>query len=165
MRVSFPTCVRESIKQEEDPIATYTYQCNCGLRFDKYAPMANHSKPQACPECKSMASRHMPDGVNGVFHLTTSGVGPQNTGVTDLDSNLDRVVGEDAKKGWAAIEVRDRGKAQTLRDNPGSTSYDLSKNPDGSYRVMSLAEKRIHARAFTINAMAHQSGTAKPSNP
>lgn len=139
----------------------YTFQCQCGLRFDKSAAMADHSKPQVCPDCKSLAPRHMPDGVKGVFNLTTSGVGPQNTGVTELDANLDRVVGEDAKKGWAAIEDRDKVKNETLRANPGATALDLSKNPDGSYRVMAPAEKKAHARAFTINAMAHRSGAAK----
>ncbi len=96
----------------------------------------------------------MPSGMNGVFALETSGVGPQNTGVSELDANLDRVVGEDAKKGWAAIEKRDVTKRTTLRQNPGATNYDLSKNPDGSYRVMTKAERAAHARAFTINSMA-----------
>ncbi len=96
-----------------------------------------------------------------MFNLTTSGVGPQNTGVTELDANLDRVVGQDAKMGWAAIEGRDKVKNETLRANPGATSLDLSKNPDGSYRVMTPAEKRAHARAFTINAMANAAGVAK----
>lgn len=123
--------------------------------------MADHSKPQACPDCKAMAPRHMPEGVNGVFNLTTNGVGPQNTGVTELDANLDRVVGEDAKKGWAAIEDRDKVKNATLRANPGATALDLSKNPDGSYRVMAPEEKKAHARAFTINAMANRAGVAK----
>lgn len=123
--------------------------------------MKDYANPQSCPECKTLAPRHMPEGVNGVFNLTTSGVGPQNTGVTELDANLDRVVGEDAKKGWSAIEDRDKIKNETLRANPGTTSLDLSKNPDGSYRVMAPAEKKAHARAFTINAMANRAGVAK----
>ena len=135
---------------------TYAYQCPCGVRFDMAVPMKDHDKLQPCPACGEMAPRHLPDGVNGVFHLATEGLGPQNTGVTELDMNLDRVVAEDAVKGWAAIEARDEVKQEVLEANPGKTTYDLSKNPDGTYRVMEPAEKAIHARAFTINALAMQ---------
>ena len=134
----------------------YSYQCSCGIRFDASAAMKDHAVPQPCPDCKKLAPRHVPAGVNGTFHLETVGVGPQNTGVSELDRNLDRVVGEDAKKGWAAIDVRDKVKRETLRSNPGATNYDLSKNPDGTYRVMAPAEKAAHARAFTINHMANR---------
>lgn len=137
---------------------SYSYQCECGIRFDATVSMINHAKPQPCPSCHTMADRHLPTDVAGIFNLETSGVGPQNTGVSELDANLDRVIGEDSKKGWKAIEKRDITKNATLADNPGATSYDLSKNPDGSYRVMSEKERAVHARAFTINRLAHQSG-------
>jgi putative FmdB family regulatory protein len=141
---------------------SYQYQCECGIRFEATVSMANHAKPYPCPECKKAAPRHMPEGVNGVFHMDTDGVGPQNTGVSELDANLDRVVGEDAAKGWKAIEVRDQIKAETLRANPGATTYDLSKNPDDSYRVMTKEERAVHARAFTINRLATAELTKKP---
>lgn len=118
--------------------------------------MKDHSKPHPCPSCGEQSPRHMPDSVNGVFQFSTSGIGPQNTGVSDLDTNLDRVVGEDAKKGWAAIEDRNKIKNDVINSNPGASMLDLSKNPDGSYRVMGKKEKEIHARAFTINHMANK---------
>ena len=125
--------------------------------------MKDHAKPHPCPDCNKPAQRVLPEAVNGVFHLETSGIGPQNTGVSELDMNLDRVVGEDAKKGWKAIDKRDATKRATLRDNPGSTVYDLSLNPDKTYRVMSPEEKKAHARAFTINHMAMKK--LKPGAP
>ena len=132
----------------------YSYQCDCGVRFDGSDSMANHSKPHKCPDCGSLANRNVPNDLNGVFNISTNGVGPQNTGVSDLDVNLDRVVGADAKKGWDAIESRNKSKTKTLRDNPGATAYDLSRNPDDTYRVMSPEERGMHARAFTINHTA-----------
>jgi putative FmdB family regulatory protein len=143
-----------SIFEREVKMPIYQFQCECGIRFEASAAMKDHAKPKPCPDCTKLAPRHLPEGINGVFNLTTSGVGPQNTGVTELDANLDRVVGEDAKKGWKAIEERDKVKRATLHSNPGATNYDLSKNPDGSYRVMKPTEKAAHARAFTINHMA-----------
>ena len=118
--------------------------------------MADHAKPKTCPECGQEAPRLLPKELNGVFKLDLNGVGPQNTGVSEVDLNIDRIVGEDAKKGWKAIEARNAIKGEVLASNPGATPYDLSKNPDGSYRVMAPEEKKVHARAFTINALAMQ---------
>jgi len=116
--------------------------------------MTDHNKPKKCPDCGHDAPRHLPAGVSGVFALTTDGMGPQNTGVSEIDANIDRVIGADAHKGWKAIDDRNAIKEKELRSNPGASSYDLSLNPDGSYRVMKPEEKQIHARAFTINALA-----------
>lgn len=132
----------------------YEYQCNCGIRFEASASMADHQKPQPCPGCAELAPRNLPQSVSGFFSVSTSGIGPQNTGISEIDANIDRIIGADARKGWAAIEDRNTGKSEVLHNNPGASPLDLSKNPDGSYRVMKDAEKRIHARAFTINAMA-----------
>lgn len=104
----------------------------------------------------------MPDDVKGVFALDVSGVCPQNTGVSEVDMNIDRIIGEDARKGWTAIEEREGAKKATLMSNPGTTTHDLSMNPDGTYRVMPPEEKKIHARAFTINHMAMQRLAKRP---
>ena len=125
--------------------------------------MSDHAKPKKCPDCGQLAQRNLPTDLKGVFNLETSGVGPQNTGVSELDLNLDRVVGQDAAKGWKAIEKRNSTKQEVLRSTPGATPYDLSKNPDGSYRVMATEEKQAHARAFTINTLAMQRLKKKPA--
>lgn len=116
--------------------------------------MADHSKPKKCPSCGQEAPRHLPTDLKGVFALQSSGLGPQNTGVSEYDLNVDRVIGADADKGRAAIDARNERKMKVLRENPGTSSPDLSLNPDGTYRVMQKKEKQIHARAFTINQLA-----------
>ena len=132
----------------------YSYQCNCGVRFEASASMADHQKPKKCPSCGILAPRHLPEDLRGVFSLQTSGIGPQNTGVSDYDMNVDRIIGSDATKGYAAIEERNERKLKVLRENPGAGSRDLSLNPDGTYRIMQKKEKQIHARALTINHLA-----------
>ena len=132
----------------------FDYQCGCGLRFSAVAAMKDHGKGKGCPACGAMAPRHLPADLKGTFNLTTNGIGPQNTGVTHTDASIDRVIGADAAKGWAHVEGRNKTKADVLRAAKGKTSLDLSANPDGSYRVMTEAEARIHARAVTINQKA-----------
>lgn len=127
--------------------------------------MSDHQKPKKCPSCGKDAHRLLPAGIKGVFALTTSGIGPQNTGVSEYDMNVDRVIGNDAKKAWTAIEDRNGQKQEALRDNPGATPYDLSLNPDGTYRMMKPKEKQIHARAFTINQLAMQKKKDESGQP
>lgn len=132
----------------------YEYQCGCGIRFEGSASMANHAKPKKCPDCGKMADRMMPTDVNGVFNQEVSGPIPQNTGVDSLDAHIDRVIGQSAEQGRKAHVARVDTKKELLRDNPGATGKDITKTPDGEFRVMSAEERRARDTALSINNQA-----------
>lgn len=129
---------------------TFSYSCSCGLRFQSVLPVSKKDNPQKCDACGSMVQKDFPTGLSSEFSVSSSGVGPQNTGVHGFDTNYDRVIGKSAKEGWEKVDRRNEDKRRTLSNNPGKGNFDLSRNPDGSYRVMSKQEKEIHARTHII---------------
>ena len=135
---------------------TYEYQCqNCGLRFEALASMQDYMKPVKCKGCGKDALRHLPEGVGGVFNQETDGLPqPQNTGVSAIDVVADRAIGASAKKGWAHVRDRVTRKRGILRDNPEAAPEDLSRTPDGDYRILAPEERGVHERANAINSKA-----------
>jgi len=132
----------------------YRFQCECGLRFEGVAPMKDHQKPKKCPDCGSDAPRVVPEDVAGVFNQEVTGPVPQNTGLSQYDAHVDRVIGKSADQGRKVIARRQKEKEQVLDGIPGVTPDDLSRNPDGTYRVMTPEERGVHERANTINSLA-----------
>jgi putative FmdB family regulatory protein len=132
----------------------YTYQCECGLQFEATAPMKDHSKPKPCPECKAEAQRLLPEDVDGVFKHEVTGPVPQNTGISQLDANIDRAIGTSAAQGREVIEQRNRDKEATMRAT-GAKRHHLARVPDNEgYRVLEPEARDVHARANLINALA-----------
>jgi len=131
----------------------YEYQCSCGLRFEKSVKADKRENAQKC-RCGENASWVMPKGVSFSFKPNVDGPGPQNTGVSSWDQNVDRIIGADAKKKWGVIDERDRHKQEMLRNNPGKTKADLAKNPDGTYHVMQ-GDERKSADAATNARLRH----------
>lgn len=135
---------------------TYEYQCqNCGLRFEGRGSMKDHMQSIPCKSCGEDAPRNIPTQVGGVFNQKTDGLPqPQNTGVSQIDVVADRAIGESAKKGWAHVRNRVTRKRQILRDNPDKGGKDLSRTPDGDYRILDQDERGVHDRANAINNKA-----------
>lgn len=67
---------------------------------------------------------------------------PSNIGVSTIDHNVDRLAGSRSRKQWARIEERQAHKMGVLRQNPGSSGFDLSATRDGDYRVMNKKERQ-----------------------
>lgn len=132
----------------------YEYQCDaCGLRFDKLRKMSESDAPQACLEC-GVAARKLVSVVNHAFvhpASQTRGMAPPNTGTSD-DYNVDKAIGRDAARRWEHIGQRIERKKQVIRDNPGSTGYDLSRKHDGTYRVMNANERAASEAGRAIGA-------------
>ena len=131
---------------------TYRFQCeSCGLSFTaRGAPTLKESK---C-ECGVAAKRVLPQGLN----VTVSG-GDADTrtvtlGLSGIDYNFDRAVGESSRKNWKGIAQRQRDKLDVVQAND-VTGWDLSKNPDGSYRVMTPEERDLseRSRQFHFDAL------------
>lgn len=96
----------------------------------------------------------MPGTVNGFFKKEVTGPVPQNTGIHDLDTHIDRVVGQHAQQGWRAVEKRVGDKRKLIEANPGASGHDLSRNTDGTYRIMAPDERAIHDRVVALNRKA-----------
>ncbi len=135
---------------------TYEYQCQeCGLRFEARASMKDHQKPVKCKGCGEEAPRHLSPDVGGVFNQETDGLPqPQNTGVSAIDTVADRAIGASAKAGWAHVRKRVARKRGILRDNPEAEPEDLSRTPDGDYKVLDPEARGVHERANAINSKA-----------
>jgi putative FmdB family regulatory protein len=133
---------------------TYEYQCSCGLKFDGNAKLADRAKPKKCPSCNTDAPPVVPSTVQGHFNHQVTGPVPQNTGIHDLDTHIDRVIGQSARQGHEVIRERVKDKKELLAGTPEATGYDLSRNPDGTYRVMTPDERGIHERSQNIHKTA-----------
>jgi len=142
----------------------YEFQCDCGLRFEANAPMSERHKPRNCPECNQPAPRWIPSDLAGSFNIETKGIAPQNTGVQSVDTNWDRVIGQDSNVKWTGFSAHYKEKERFMRDHKISMA-DVSVNADGSYRVLKPEEKGVHKRALEINKLAMDAigSTPKPS--
>ena len=132
----------------------FSYQCVCGLQFEARAKPREHSDPKPCPSCSEDAPRMMPETVAGHFNQAPDSPAPQNTGVHDFDTHVDRVVGASAEAGWEVAQARHKAKREFLERNPDVEGKDLSRNEDGSYGVLSKDERGVSERANDINSAA-----------
>lgn len=132
----------------------YEYLCEeCGLKFDRIRKMSESDASQPCLDC-GQAARKLVSATNHTFVHSASqtrGMAPPNTGTSD-DYNFDKVIGRDAAKRWEGFAQRQDRKREVLRNNPGSTGYDLSRKPDGSYRVMGQQERVASEAGRSIGA-------------
>jgi len=76
--------------------------------------------------------------------------------LSGVDYNFDRAVGESSKKNWQGIAARQKDKLDVVRVN-GVTGWDLSRNPDGSYRAMTPEERSAseRSRGFHFKMVEH----------
>lgn len=122
----------------------YRFQCTCGVSFEKNVPMTMATKPSPCPACSKPASREIPKGMNATWDVKVTGPVPQNTGIHGLDTNPDRVIGQDSTQRWGVIRERVQDKKDILRRNPDVSPDDLARDPvDNTYRIMSKEERAI----------------------
>ena len=134
-------------------LPTYEFQCQCGVRFDAHAAITKRKDPQPCPSCAKLSDPVPPSTVQGHFNKEVTGAGPQNTGIQGLDAHIDRTIGASAKQGWDVAEGRKRDKLDLL-SGTGASGHDLSRNVDGSYRIMKPDERAVHDRNQAIQTAA-----------
>ncbi len=136
----------------------YEYECGaCGLRFEKIKSMAKADNPETCSSCETPDARRLVSGANFAFaHTVQGGPRPQNTGVYSIDYNFDRVIGMDSAQKWKAISERQNHKREVIKDNPGSTGFDLSRTHDGDYRVMGAEERKQVEQGRAVGQAATQ---------
>jgi hypothetical protein len=106
-----------------------------------------------CPKCEQLAERYLSSPAFTFAHVP-NGVVPQNTGVSGIDHNWDRVVGRDAEVQWEAHGRRWEKKKKVLIENPGKSRWDLSKTDLESYRVMEPEERKAAETARDLHHKA-----------
>lgn len=94
----------------------------------------------------------MPTDIAGHFNKDVDGPGPQNTGIHDLDTHIDRVIGQSAKQGMEVIEHRQRVKREMIQR--GVDAKRIGRLPDGTYAENSEEEQDFAIRANRINSRA-----------
>ena len=133
---------------------TYRFQCeNCGLSFTSRGPVDMATSP--CSECGTVVHRALPKTI----HTSVSSGGAdltRDTGLSGVDYNFDRAVGESSQKNWQGIAQRQRDKIDLVQSQ-GVTGWDLSRNPDGTYRVMTPEERAAseRTREFHFKVVKH----------
>lgn len=131
----------------------YRFQCQCGFQFEARKTVARHMEPSLCPDCGLKAERLMPTNIEGHFNKSVDGPGPQNTGIHDLDTNIDRVIGQSSAQNKEFMEARSREKRDMIRKNNLDPKR-LARLPDGSYVQNSEEEQQFALRANVINSRA-----------
>lgn len=133
----------------------YDFLCKCGRLEEAFVKSSVTEHP--CPSCGGMAQRQLSAGVQVEYQNNTkTSLAPQQTGVSELDMKVDRVVREDARQKWDVIEARADYKRKVLAEHDGATMADLSRQDDGTYRVMSQRERQAAEMGRGINNSAMQ---------
>ena len=133
----------------------YEFVCqDCGLKFEELFRSVSDVQTHPCPECKTDASRVMSAASFAFAHTPVGGPRPQNTGVHGLDYNADRIIGRDAEQRWKTIAARQSEKRHVLKENPGTTGFDLARSHEGGYRVMKPEERKAAETARNLHRLA-----------
>ena len=134
---------------------SYRFQCvACGLNFLARAPIG--VREHKCVGCGSMVEVGLPRSVNVSVEGDGASTGPSTTGMTGVDYNADRAIGSYSRLKWREIAARQRDKIGVIQAT-GASGFDLSRNPDGSYRVMTPEERSAseRSRKFHFNVMKY----------
>ena len=131
----------------------YEFQCHgCGLQFEAYLIRSKRGS-FPCPNCGEEGKPMIPTDVSGTFKKEVSGPGPQNTGIHDFDTHIDRVIGQHSEQGYEIIGERVTEKKKVMATE-GVGGEMLSRNTDGSYRAMTPEEKAAHDRSQDMHGAA-----------
>ncbi|MEL7340919.1 MAG: FmdB family zinc ribbon protein [Bacteroidota bacterium] len=132
----------------------YDYQCySCGLLFEKVVRVENREQKQKC-SCGEMAE-FVASESSYQFHTDLKpGLTPQNTGVSQLDREADRIIGRDSEKSWAIINRRTQAKEEIMEAYGLNSKLALARTPDGDYEPMTSPELRAVSAARNLHNKA-----------
>lgn len=144
----------------------YNFLCqDCGIKFEAFAKsIATADNAAPCPECRK-PSKKMPTAASHSFAHTPTGPVPQNTGVSQIDHNFDRVIGRDAEAKWKIIEQREAEKTRLIRHaredgrQIGREHLVPTGEAPGVYRTITEPERK------SVNARRQQAVKARKALP
>ena len=125
------------------------------MQFEKKQKASLATEGVECIWCGEVAERMVPDSFSSTYVVKGDGtVGPQNTGVSSYDANVDRVIGDHSEKGWGSVQKRHSRKRDVLRSNPNKTGFDLGRTVDNDYRVLKSEERAASETARGLHTEA-----------
>jgi putative FmdB family regulatory protein len=133
----------------------FKYQCSdCGLRFDAMQAADGVKKTLSCKRCGKSASRQL-SAASFKFAHRPDNPGPQNTGASSVDHDLDVIIGRSAAQNLHEFQRRQDYKLRTIAANE-TTGDHLSRLEDGEYFVMTEQERVAAKKARLANQEAMQ---------
>lgn len=110
----------------------------------------------ACPKCGGLAGKTLTTG-RFSFNFVPTGPKPQNTGASTIDHDIDRMIGESARKNTIEYQQRQDYKLGRIHEEKLAAGDFLTRREDGSYGVMTDQERRAAktARILHQDVMHH----------
>lgn len=119
----------------------FNFQCyNCGLQFDSFCKKEEIYTTK-CKSCSEI-SKPILKGNSFSFDENIKSPLPQNTGVSSIDHDFDRVIAEDSYKKWKIINKRNIQKHKLLGKKPNLDGENIQLMPDGEYVVVDNKKKK-----------------------
>lgn len=131
----------------------FKYHCSdCGLRFGSLQPKTAAKKTLPCKKCGKSASQQL-SAPSFTFAHRPDAPGPQNTGATSVDHDVDVVIGRSAKANLLEFQKRSDYKRRVIDANQ-TTGDNLSRLDGGEYFVMTDQERVAAKKARLKNQEA-----------
>lgn len=122
----------------------FKYHCqSCGLRFGSLQPAVGAKDALGCKRCGESAERQV-SAASFKFAHRPEAPGPQNTGASSVDHDVDVVIGRSAKANLREYQRRQDHKQRVIAANE-TTGDHLSRLEGGDYFVMS-DQQRVAAK-------------------
>lgn len=133
----------------------FKYHCSdCGLRFGAMQPTSGAKEALPCKRCGESAGRQV-SASNFKFSHRPAEPGPQNTGASSVDHDIDVVIGRSAQRNLRVYQERQDYKRRVITAN-NTTGDHLSRLDDGDYFVMSEQQRVAAKKARLMNQDAMQ---------
>lgn len=131
----------------------FKYHCSdCGLRFGAMQPAKGARDTLDCKRCGKDASRQL-SAASFKFSHRPDSPGPQNTGASSVDHDVDVVIGRSAAQNLAEFQKRQDYKRSVIAANH-TTGDHLSRIDGGEYFVMTDQERVAAKKARLKNQEA-----------
>lgn len=131
----------------------FKYHCSdCGLRFGAMQPAQGAKAALPCKRCSGTASKLLSTASFKFAHRPDA-PGPQNTGASAVDHDVDVVIGRSAAQNLAEYQKRSDYKRRVIAAN-NTTGDHLSRLDGGEYFVMSDQERVAAKKARLQNQEA-----------
>jgi len=131
---------------------------SCGLNFT--TRVASAATLESKCSCGALAQKDLPRGVSVTTSVAAHGNGmaAPDSGLSAHDYEVDRVVGAYSKQAWVGISARQKDKSRLIEET-GASGFDLSRQADGSYKIMTpeqrAASERSRSFHFKMDRQAH----------
>jgi len=133
----------------------FKYHCSdCGLQFGSMQSKTAAKETLPCKRCGESASRAV-SAPSFTFAHRPGAPGPQNTGATSVDHDVDVVIGRSAKANLLEFQKRSDYKRRVITANE-TTGDNLSRLDGGEYFVMTEQERIGAKKARLKNQEAMQ---------